>query len=253
MFIFLKILLSFFRPLVWIIVLFLIGLLTKNVKRRMLFYKIAFISLLFFSNPFIIRKLATWYEVKPVQLAPTEKYSAGIVLGGFITYNRNDNQGYFNHASDRFIQTALLYKNGHINKIIIPAGNGYITELDFKEANFIKEKFVELGIPIGDIIIDPYSRNTLENAINTKKIIDSTHMQGPYLLISSAMHLPRASQVFTKNGINAKLYPCDFTSLEVNSNIWENYLLPSSFALTTWDSLIKELLGTLVYKVTGKG
>ena len=219
----------------------------------MLLYKIGFIALLFFSNPFIIRKLVSWYEVKPVQLAPTEKYSAGIVLGGFISYNRNDNQGYFNQASDRFIQTALLYKTGHINKIIVPAGNGYITEHDFKEADFIKEKFTELGIPAQDIILDPYSRNTLENAINTKKIVDSTHMQGPFLLISSAMHLPRASQVFIKNGINAKLYPCDFTSKEVNNNIWGDYFLPSAYALTNWDNLIKELLGTVVYKVTGKG
>jgi uncharacterized SAM-binding protein YcdF (DUF218 family) len=219
----------------------------------MLFYKIGLIALLFFSNPFIIRKLAGWYEVKPAQLTSTEKYSAGIVLGGFITYNSKDNLGYFNHASDRFIQTALLYKTGHINKIIIPAGNGYVTEHDFNEAEFIKEKFIELGIPAQDIFTDPYSRNTLENAINTKKITDSVHMQGPYLLISSAMHLPRANQVFSKNGIKAKLYPCDFTSLEVNNNIWSDYFLPSASALTTWDSLIKEILGTVIYKVTGKG
>src|SRR5262249_33896539 len=132
----------------------------------------------------------------------------------------------------------------------VAAGNGYITKHDFKEADFIKQKLVEAGIPAEVIFSDPDSRNTKENAINSKKIIDSVHLAGPFLLISSAMHLPRAQLAFTKQGIPKKLYPCDISSKNTGNNILSDYLLPSASALSDWDNFIKELLGVVVYKMS---
>lgn len=253
MFILLKILLFFFRPLLWIIVLFVWALLTKPAKRKKVLFITGFCFLLFFTNPFIIRQCITWYEVKPVHLSPSAKYNAGILLGGMVGYNRYDRQGYFNGAADRFIETALLYKTGHIDHIIIAAGNGYITKNNFREALFIKERLTELGVPGETIYTDTSSRNTLENARYSKNFIDSFRIQGPYLLISSAMHLPRAELVFKKAGIIADLYPCDFISKSISNDVFGDYILPSSLALTYWDNFIKEILGILTYKMTGKG
>jgi len=253
MFVLLKILLYLFRPLIWILILFIVALITRNEKRKRLLFKIAIIALLFFTNPFIIRKCIAWYEVKPVAMQTLSKYNAGILLGGMVSYNKYDDQGYFNPAADRFIQTALLYKTGHINNVIVAAGNGYITKNNFREALFIKERLIQLGIPAEQIFTDTSSRNTLENARFSKKIIDSFHIQGPYLLISSAMHLPRAQMVFKKAGINADFYPCDFGSKEIMNNFFQDYILPSSLALDHWDNWIKEIVGTIAYKITGKG
>lgn len=186
-------------------------------------------------------------------MSTLSKYNTGILLGGMVAYNKYDDQGYFNPAADRFIQTALLYKTGHINNVIVAAGNGYITKNNFREALFIKQRLVELGIPAEKIFTDTSSRNTLENARFSKKIIDSFHIQGPYLLISSAMHLPRAQLVFKKAGVNSDLYPCDFVSKEISNNFLEDYILPSALAMNHWDNFIKEILGTVVYKITGKG
>ena len=209
--------------------------------------------MLFFSNPFFIRQIISIYEVKPIQLPADAKYNAAIVLGGFVSYNKKDDRGYFNASSDRFIQTALLYKQGHVNKIIVAAGNGYIVKHDFKEAIFIKQRLVALGIPGEDIYTDSTSKNTFENAVNAKKIVDSLHLQDPFLLVSSAMHLPRAKLVFAKQGMNVVPYPCDFDSKNVGNNFIEDYLLPSGLALNRWDNLIKEIAGVTVYKITGKG
>src|SRR5437764_4402779 len=196
MFVLLKFMLLFFRPIIWIIIIFFIALFSRNEKRKRSLFKCGLFLLLFFSNPIIIRQIIQWYEVKPVSLSPSDRYIAGIVLGGFVSYNKTDDKGYFNNASDRFIQTALLYKTGHISKIVIAAGNGYMVKHDFKEADFIKQHLIELGIPSGDIFTDPFSRNTQENADNSKRIVDSVHLQPPFLLISSALHLPRAKIAF---------------------------------------------------------
>ena len=253
MFIVLKLFLFLFRPLIWILLLFLYALLTKNLPRKKLAFRTAFVLLLFFTNPFVIHKLIAAYETQPVQLAPSQKFSTGILLGGLVAYNADEDRGYFNNASDRFIETALLYKQGHVENIVVAAGNGYLTKNNFSEAAFIKDKLVQLGIPPEKIFTDGLSRNTLQNAQNAKHLTDSAHLAGPYLLISSAMHLPRAAKVFRKAGINPTLYPCDFLSQETRNNFFEDAVLPSSLALFRWEILLKEWIGTIAYSVTGKG
>jgi uncharacterized SAM-binding protein YcdF (DUF218 family) len=247
-----KLFLLFLKPLTWIVILFLIGLITKNPKRKKRLFVAGFIALIFFSNPFVFRLIAKLYEVKPVTLQPGQKFEGGILLGGFVSYNVKEKLAVFNPASDRFIQTALLYKNQHIQKIIIAAGNGYVAKHDFKEAEFAKQYLIQAGIPAEDIYTDPYSRNTYENAINTKKIVDSLHLTGQFLLISSAIHLPRAEKLFKKQGLPVMPYPCDFITLNVANNFWDDYLLPSANTLSDWDSLLKEWTGILVYKIQGK-
>jgi len=212
----------------------------------------ALLLLIFFSNPFFFRMLAGTFEKKSIVLGANEKYQAGIVLGGFISYNVKTNEAYFNPASDRFIETALLYKRGNIGKIVIAAGNGYVAKHDFQEASFVRDRLIELGIPQQDIFTDGLSRNTYENAVNSKKICDSLHLSGPFLLISSAMHLPRAEKLFMKQNLDIRSYPCDFMTKGVANNFWEDYLLPSSQTLSDWDIFLKELCGLVVYKIIGK-
>ena len=119
-----KLFLLLLKPLTWIIVLFILGLINKNQKRKKRLIVAGLSALIFFSNPFFFRLVARSYETRPITLNPGQKFEAGILLGGFISYNVKERRANFNPASDRFIQTALLYKNQHIQKIIIAAGNG---------------------------------------------------------------------------------------------------------------------------------
>jgi len=247
-----KLFLLLLKPLTWIIVLFLISIVSKNPKRKKRYLVTAFLLLIFFSNPFFFRLVAKAYEKKPVTLTTNDRYQAGIVLGGFVSYNVKTGEAYFNPASDRFIETALLYKKGNIGKIIVAAGNGYVVKHNFQEASFIKDRLVEMGIPAENIVMDGLSRNTYENAVNSKRICDSLHLSGPFVLISSAMHLPRAENLFIKQRLTIRSYPCDFITKNLANNFWEDYLLPSSLTMNNWDIFIKELCGLLIYSIIGK-
>jgi uncharacterized SAM-binding protein YcdF (DUF218 family) len=250
MFVLLKLLLHFFQPLLWIILLFLYAVLGQHAQRRKLAFRVALVLLLFFTNPFIIKNLLSAYEMDPVQLPSSQKFEAGILLGGLASYSAIDNKGYFNNAADRFIQTALLYRQGHIQNIIVAAGyNSYIAKNYFSEAGFIKEKLVHLGIPAERIYVESQSRNTEENAFYAKKTADSTQLGGPFLLISSAMHLRRAAVAFRKAGLSVTPYPCHFLARGGINNILEDCILPSSHALNDWNNLIRELLGLAVYQL----
>jgi uncharacterized SAM-binding protein YcdF (DUF218 family) len=253
MFLLLKILLFFFRPVVWIAIIFITAFFVRNEKRKRRLFVWGAALVLFFSNPFVIRILLKYYETPPEDMHTLGTYPAGIVLGGFVSYNIHEDKAYFNTSSDRFIETALLYKTGHIRKIIVAAGNGYMVKHHFREADFVKLRLMELGIPDSAIYTDPDSKNTLQNAQDSKKIIDSTHTSGPFLLISSALHLPRAERAFKKLGIPVHPFACDFLARGVGNNFVEDYILPSSSALVFWDLYIKELVGLMTYKITGRG
>jgi uncharacterized SAM-binding protein YcdF (DUF218 family) len=229
-----------------------VALLAKKDTRKKLAFRVGLILLLFFTNPFIISALIEAYEAKPVTLAPAQRFTTGVVLGGMVSYSSKDNRGYFNNASDRFIQTALLYKREHIQNIIVAAGNGYMTKTNFSEAGFIKEHLVQLGIPPERIFADSASRNTVENALYAKRLADSVGLRAPFLLISSAMHLPRAEKIFRKAGMQPVIYPVNFLSRGKRYNFLEDFILPTSDALNRWDNLIKEVTGITAYWLTGK-
>ena len=238
-------------PFYWLLFFIAMSLFGKNAIRKKRFAIISICWLVFFTNPFIIHKLTlAWQQPRKV-LAQNENYSSGIVLAGFISFNYKDNQGYYGQAADRFIQALSLYKLGHIKKIVITGGSGSIWRQQYKEADFVKEQFLEQGIPAQDIIAENQSKNTFENAVNTKKILDSLQLPQPYLLITSALHMKRSLQVFTHAGIKCVAYPAHFMAID-NPPTVASVLMPSAGAFTGWDLLLKEVVGLMVYKITGK-
>jgi len=97
---------------------------------------------------------------------------------------------------------------------------------------------IKCGVSENDILTDRNSRSTFENAICLKKI-------------TSAYHMPRALKVFKKAGIDVIAYPCDFIEIDYPFSI-ENYLFPKPAILTDWSIIIKEIIGTKIYEITGK-
>jgi uncharacterized SAM-binding protein YcdF (DUF218 family) len=252
MFLLVKLALFLIRPFLWIIVLFLYAFFTKNEKRKKWAFRLGIGLLLFFSNPAISTWALQAYEADPVKLAPTQTFVTGILPGGLVSYSEKDKAGYFNNVADRFIQTALLYKRGQIKNIIVAAGSSHMTDDAYSEASFIKKNLIEMGIPAGDIFTDTTSRNTVQNAARAKSLADSAQLPGPYLLITSAMHMPRALKMFRKAGLPVEPYPCEFLARGSGSDWLEDYILPTSGAFGRWENLFKELLSTAAYQISGK-
>ncbi|HRN55881.1 MAG TPA: YdcF family protein [Agriterribacter sp.] len=249
-----KLVIVLLNPVLWIVIVFVWGWISKKAVRKKRCYITGIIMLLFFTNPFIINQLILAYQPAKVTLRPDEKYSAGILLGGFAGKNDTDNQTYFSEQSDRFIQTTLLYKTGHIQKIIVAAGDGSVFNRGaFREGDFIREQLIIMGIPPEAIALDRDSRNTAENAANARKIIDSLQLAPPYLLITSAIHIPRAKRTFMKAGVDIIPYPAAFFVKPPDSVVPTDYILPSANALKNWDMYLREVTGSLMYWITGRG
>lgn len=246
-----KLLYFFISPFNWLLILAVVAVFTKDQKRKKRWILFSFCWFLFFSNPYIIHRLMLNWQPKQKTFTQGEKYETGILLAGFVGFEYKTKQGFYGAASDRFIQAVRLYKLGHIRKILITGGSGSILRQQYKEADFVKEQLQEMGVAATDILSENQSRNTYENAVNSKKLLDSLHMKAPYLLITSAIHMKRSQQVFTKAGIETVAYPCNYLAINNPPLFWEA-ITPSYNAFNGWDIYIKEVLGLLVYKLTGK-
>jgi uncharacterized SAM-binding protein YcdF (DUF218 family) len=245
-----KLLLLFINPVNWMLVILLIAVfIAKSPKlKKRLYISVIFIFLLF-GNRFIYNRLVMAWQTKPVTLH--QQYEAGIVLGGFTNFDKHNN-GYLNGSSDRFIETEKLYHQGIIKKIIVSGGSGSLDQSKPKEAGFVRQQFIEQGIPANDIYFENESRNTFENSKNCKLILDSLHFKAPIVLITSAMHMPRALNIFKKTGYEIIPYPSNYEEIDISFSI-EDYLVPDLYTLSEWQKFLKEIVGNIIFKITGKG
>jgi len=245
-----KILFFLLVPFWWIVILYIWMRFSKSPRVKKNLSIIIIVIVVLFTNQVVYKTLVSQWQPRPAKLPADKKYDAGIVLGGMAGYDKNG-RGYFGDNADRFIQTANLYHQGIIKKIIISGGTGRLMQDEAPEAIFLKHEFIANNVHDSDIIIETRSRNTFENAVFSKEIIDSLHLKPPFILITSAIHMKRSASVFKKTGYDFIAFPCDY---KVNPSEFgiDDYIIPDFRLLTNWSFFIKEVVGLYVYKLTGK-
>lgn len=250
-FIFSKILAFLISPLVWIFTLSITAFFAKDKIRKKKLCIAAAIILYVFSNPFLVDEAMRQWEVTTPDLKPTQKYEYAIVLGGMSWYDARQDRPQFLRSGDRLFQVLPLIGNKQVKKIIITGGSGSISHLDEKEAAILKKYLLKCGYADSTIIIENESRNTRENALFTKHLMDSLHIKDSTLFITSAFHLRRAIGCFDKAGIkNIVVYPTDRYSGPRKFDL-DHLFIPDPEMLEESSLLMHEVMGWLVYKIKG--
>jgi uncharacterized SAM-binding protein YcdF (DUF218 family) len=240
-FIFSKILLFLLYPALWVFVLFVISLFAGNSKRKQRLLLATLILFYVFSIPLFINLLARGWSVRPSVTNPNTIYSSAIVLGGFTSFDKH-NHGYFNGACDRFIEAVRVLNTGCVKHILVSGGNGTLRQGTFKEATWVKTQLKLFKVPDSCILIEANSRNTIENAVFSRAVLQKAGLKPPYLLITSDFHMRRAMMIFQKKGLQVVPYPCDFTAGKVSGVSFSDLISDgSSFGL--WSLYLKELVG----------
>lgn len=238
-------------PYSWLTLLLLFVVFVKNDKLRKYATGLFVFIFLFFSNSYISYKFMDRWEYPVSQATPEPQYEYGIMLGGIIEYDSHIDRLEFNSSSDRLLQTISLYKKGVIRKIIISGGEGALVKEGKLESILLRDYLVDIGIDIADIIVDPYSQNTHENAEQTAMLLKKLEFDGKSLLITSSIHLRRAEACFLKQGVKIDCYPVDRYVLEDKTYRLREFLVPNSESMERWAVLIHELVGYATYKMVG--
>ncbi|MCB0703700.1 MAG: YdcF family protein [Saprospiraceae bacterium] len=252
-FIFSKVFAFLLQPSNWIFFLLLVGFFAKGPKWKSYGYKGAVWVFLVFTNPLILHIGLSVWEIRPISPKdiPAE-VKTGIVLGGYyrqstdMTFDRFN----LNERPNRLINGLELLNAGVVNKLILSGGNGSIIQDAIPESLLIDDLLDTWCWPDSVTIPEPNSRNTFENIIFSKAVMEENGLQGPVVLITSAFHMRRSLAICRKQGLEVIPYPTDLIQekLHWTPNTW---LFPDAKALSTWNILIKELVGLAIYKLRG--
>ena len=173
-----------------------------------------------------------------------------VVLGGAISPRLSNiwQQPEVSGGADRltnFLYLARLYPNA---QLVFSGGNGSVTEQEFKEAEMARILFDQLGLAERAIIYESESRNTAENALNSRELV-APEQGEEWLLVTSAFHMSRSIGVFCRQGWVLQPYPVDHYSQKGN-------LARLEFAFAENLSLLRlatrEWLGLAAYRLSGK-
>ncbi|MEM7161962.1 MAG: YdcF family protein [Bacteroidota bacterium] len=177
-------------------------------------------------------------------------YEYGLLLGGYGEYAAQIKGLELNEGADRLHHALRLYKQRKIKKIIVLSG-AYSDEYpSITEGKITVDFLKECGVPERDILLESKSRNTYENALYAKELLERENIKGQGLLISSAFHMRRANACFEAQGIQCTPYATDYRSKKENFSL-ETHILPSSKYLIEWRIIFKEIIGYWVYAIRG--
>ncbi len=247
-----KILSIFLSPLVWIYALLVWAFFSKSkvASKRILIS--AMIVFYIFSNGYLAEEaLRLWEQNSAFYSEDEKRYDVGIVLsGGLVDYDESTNKLVYGQSSDKIMQALKMYKEGVINKILISGSSGSLLGSEYNESVLARTFLLNMGINKNDILIEPISRNTHENAVETNKLLLDQFPDGDFLLFTSALHMRRANACFKKEGVNIDIYSTNNTIVR-RKNSFEFMFLPSALSIYQWDALIHEITGFIIYKITG--
>jgi uncharacterized SAM-binding protein YcdF (DUF218 family) len=195
----------------------------------------------------LLKQLEDAYPRGAIDISSCE---GAIVLGGAFDSGLRSlerNQVLLTSAGERVTTAVALARTYPRLKILHVGYSGALDERGWSEAQRAARFFDEQGIALGRVLYENRSRDTYENATFSRQIegVDSTKS---WLLITSARHMPRAMAVFRKAGWNVVAWPVDYAT---GHSI--NYLDFSVLGgASRWQTVLHELLGLALYRITGR-
>jgi len=217
-------------------------------RTRRLRWWLALLWLYLMSTPAIANLGVAWLENqhRPIEdLRPFQGQAVVLLPSGT---NRLDPElGWVNRLAESgwerllvAVETARQVKGA----LLIPGGS-FGDQENEPIALTMKSALERMGVDPGRIEIETSSLNTYENLA----FLADRLGEQPFLLVTSATHMPRAMAVADRLQLNATAQPAGFLMSEV---IGLRSFLPSVSAIITWQVVLHEIVGLQVYRLKGR-
>ena len=240
----LKKFISFFvEPFGFGLALFIIGIffvfIQKESRAKLFLFSSLFVFSLFSYPPFanfLVQNLENQYPKYDYK----QKVKYIHVLGNGHTTDKT--QPLSSQISDagvkRVLEGVIIHKHTPHSKLIF---TGFKGKTDTSTAEMNARLAIALGVHKKDIIISEYPTDTKEEAIFTKSIVG----EKPFVLVTSATHMPRAMILFESLGMHPIAAPTSFYKYEITT-----YLrAPNIHAFSTATIAMHEYIGIVWAKI----
>ncbi len=171
-----------------------------------------------------------------------------IVLGGSTghpdlveahgTYMLND-------GAERLTTLVALRRQRPDLPVIVSGGQGRLIPHPINEAAITRMLLEDLGVDPSTVEFEDRSRNTHENAVYTREMLGDR--DGPWLLVTSAFHMPRALGSFRQAGIEVIPLPVDY---RIGPPSWG--MLSPHYRFGDLDLAFNEIFGLVTYRLLGR-
>ena len=208
----------------------------------------------------LARILENSIEKVDIKTISNEQIAGIIILGGAIRGEEiaiDRGEVSILSAAERLTKGLELIRRYPNLPFIFSGFSGRVTPRGMSEADAFKQLITEQGlaeITKGTAYYENQSRNTYENALYVKPIIDTVGMKNadgqlkPWILVTSASHMYRSIKIFQKQGILVLPLPVDYQTAHTLQ--WTSFDLV--YGAQNWNRLLHELIGLVAYKITGK-
>lgn len=252
MFVLSKLMSAITQPMFWLAVWWGVALLLlgrwHRLARGMLWSGLLVLGLLGFKTfpDALLRPLEKRYLVPAAQAV--DHHVGMIVLGGATGHPgiyQAHGQVPLGDAAERMTVPVGLMRQHPMLELVFSGGEGRLLTTGVTEAELAKAFYEQQGTDMARVTLVSGSRITRENARQVAALLGDRCKQ-PWLLVTSAWHMPRAMAEFEAVGCKVTPYPVDFMTGE--STPWTEYSLAHS--LVRWQMALHEWLGLLVYRMT---
>ncbi len=174
-----------------------------------------------------------------------------VVLGGEINTDVSTERHTvaLSNAGERLTKTAELSLLHPSARILLSGGSADLLSYEGKsEAAVARDLLVGIGVPYKRIELEERSRNTCENALESKAVARPKPGE-TWLLVTSAFHMPRSVACFRAAGFPIIPYPVGYQARESDRQHPTSSL---SMGLYLADVAAHEWIGLVAYHFTMK-
>ncbi len=181
---------------------------------------------------------------------PEGRIDGIVMLGGAvnppITADRGDPS--LNDAAERVLAFADLVRRHPEAKAVFTGGSGRLLGQEYKEDVSARAALLQAGIPEDRVLYEAMSRNTWENAVFAKEMVKPAPGER-WILVTSAMHMPRSVGIFRAVGWEVIPYPVDYRT----RHDAKPYLrFEFAHNLVILDDAVREWIGLAAYRLMGR-
>ena len=187
----------------------------------------------------------------PRPTAFPDNASGVIVLGGgTVNSVSTARQTYtLSDAGERYVEALRLAQAHPDVPLLVSGGVGVLLADRETDAQSVKRMFDGFALGTAQVRYEPFSRNTYENARNSAALLDP-QPDAPYVLITSAYHMPRAVKLFQKARFTVVPWPVDFRTK--GNDVFALSIIDAAGNLSRASLAMREWVGLFVYWLTGR-